>query len=166
MLKDIKRMITELINKTSAEHIEITGLSFRYKHTAFSAPSYTPLMRLIYTAEPPSYEAKNLKNAVNYKNDWKIYIHILPSMNNKSLINLTATYLKEKAQKFWMNNYVLIKTWDEYIKWCQGLIVNPVNYIQYALIQLKSVKQWLNQSIHNLVAIIKNLKKNISEMSE
>ena len=68
MLKDIKRMTTELTGKMPAERIEITGLSFRHKYTAFSAPSYAPLTQLIYTAEPPSYEAKNLKNAVNYEN--------------------------------------------------------------------------------------------------
>ena len=69
MLKDIKRMTTELAGKMPAKCIEITGLLFRYKYTAFSAPSYAPLIWLIYTAEPPSYKAKNLKNAVNYKND-------------------------------------------------------------------------------------------------
>ena len=69
MLKDIKRMTAELIDKTPAEYIEITGLSFRYKHATFSAPLYTLLIWLIYTAELPSYKAKNLKNAVNYEND-------------------------------------------------------------------------------------------------
>ena len=69
MLKDIKRMTAELTDKTPAEHIEITGLSFRYKHAAFSAPSYISLIQLIYTAEPSSYKAKNLKDAVNYEND-------------------------------------------------------------------------------------------------
>ena len=68
MLKDIKRMITELADKMPAEHIEIAGLLFRHKHTAFSAPSYVPLIRLIYTTELPSYEAKNLKDAANYEN--------------------------------------------------------------------------------------------------
>ena len=69
MLKDIKRMTAELINKIPAKHIEIINLSFRHKHTAFSVPSYISLIQLIYTAESSSYEAKNLKNAVNYKND-------------------------------------------------------------------------------------------------
>ena len=41
MLEDIKRMTAELAGKMPAECIEITGLSFRYKHAAFSAPSYT-----------------------------------------------------------------------------------------------------------------------------
>ena len=100
MLKDIKRMTAELTDKMPAECIEITGLLFRYKHTAFSVPSYASLIWLIYTAEPPSYEAKNLKDAVNYENDWKIHIYILSSMNNESLINLIVTYLKEKAQEF------------------------------------------------------------------
>ena len=68
MLKDIKRMTTELTGKMPAEHIEITGLLFRYKHTAFSASLYTSLIWLIYTAESPSYKVKNLKDAVNYKN--------------------------------------------------------------------------------------------------
>ena len=117
MLKDIKRMTAELIDEMPAECIEITDLLFRYKHTAFSASSYAPLIQLIYTAELSSYKAKNLKNIANYKNDWKIHIYILSSMNNKSLINLTVTYLKEKTQKFWINNYVPIKTWDKYIKW-------------------------------------------------
>ena len=93
-------MITELTDKIPAECIEIIGLSFRYKHTAFSAPSYIPLIQLICTAELSFYEVKNLKNAVNYENDWKIHIYILPSMNNESLINLAATYLKEKIQEF------------------------------------------------------------------
>ena len=141
MLKDIKRMTAELIDKISAEHIEITDLLFRYKCAAFSVPLYTLLMRLIYTAEPPSYKAKNLKDAVNYKNGWKIHIYILSSMNNESLINLTVTYLKGKTQEFWVNNYMSIKIWDEYMKWYWGLIVNPVNHMQYALIRLKSVKQ-------------------------
>ena len=69
MLKDIKRMTAELTDKIPAECIEITDLSFRHKYAAFSAPLYAPLTQLIYTAEPPSYEAKNLKDAVNYKND-------------------------------------------------------------------------------------------------
>ena len=69
MLKDIKRMTAELTDKMSVKHIEITDLSFRYKYTTFSVPSYTLLMQLIYTAESSSYKAKNLKNAVNYKND-------------------------------------------------------------------------------------------------
>ena len=69
MLKDIKRMITELTDKMSAEYIEITGLSFRYKYAASSAPLYISLIQLIYTAESPFYKAKNLKNAVNYEND-------------------------------------------------------------------------------------------------
>ena len=69
MLKDIKRMITELTDKMPAKCIEIAGLSFRHKYTAFSAPSYTPLIQLIYTAEPPSYKVKNLKDAANYEND-------------------------------------------------------------------------------------------------
>ena len=69
MLKDIKRMTAELTDKMPAECIEITDLSFRHKHTAFSASSYTSLIQLICTAEPPSYKAKNLKDAVNYKND-------------------------------------------------------------------------------------------------
>ena len=110
MLKDIKRMTAELTDETSVKCIEITGLSFRHKHITSSAPSYTPLIWLIYTAELPSYKAKNLKDTVNYENNWKIHICTLSSMNDKSLINLAATYLKEKAQEFWMNNYVLIKT--------------------------------------------------------
>ena len=69
MLEDIKRMTAELTGKMPAECIEIAGLSFRHKCTAFSAPSYVPLTQLIYTAEPPSYKAKNLKDAVNYEND-------------------------------------------------------------------------------------------------
>ena len=69
MLKDIKRMTAKLTGKMPAECIEIAGLLFRYKYTAFSAPLYTPLIQLIYTAESPSYKAKNLKNAVNYEND-------------------------------------------------------------------------------------------------
>ena len=97
MLKDIKRMTTELTDEMPAECIEIAGLLFRYKHAAFSASSYVPLIWLIYTAESLSYEVKNLKNAVNYENDWKIYICILPSMNNESLINLAVIYLKEKV---------------------------------------------------------------------
>ena len=68
MFKDIKRMTAELTDKMPAECIEIIDLLFRHKHTAFSAPSYTPLIQLIYTAESFSYEAKNLKDAVNYKN--------------------------------------------------------------------------------------------------
>ena len=63
-----KRIITELTDKMPAECIEIADLSFRYKCAAFSAPSYVSLIQLIYTAESPSYKAKNLKNAVNYKN--------------------------------------------------------------------------------------------------
>ena len=110
MLKDIKRITAELTDKMPAEHIEITGLLFRHKCAAFSASSYILLIQLIYTAESSSYKAKNLKDAVNYENNWKIHIHILPSMNNKSLINLAVTYLKEKAQEFWINNYVSIKT--------------------------------------------------------
>ena len=110
MLKDIKRMTAELTDKMPAECIEITGLLFRYKYAASSISLYTLLIWLIYTAEPFSYKAKNLKDTVNYENDWKIYICILPSMNDKSLINLAVTYLKEKTQKFWVNNYVLIKT--------------------------------------------------------
>ena len=97
MLEDIERMTAELTGKMSAECIEITGLLFRHKYAAFSAPSYTPLIWLIYTAKPPSYKAKNLKDAANYENDWKIHICILPSMNDESLINLTVTYLKEKT---------------------------------------------------------------------
>ena len=68
MLKDIKRMTAELAGKMSAECIEIAGLLFRHKCAAFSAPSYTPLIWLIYTAESSSYKAKNLKDAVNYEN--------------------------------------------------------------------------------------------------
>ena len=68
MLKDIKRMTAELTDKIPIKCIEITGLLFRYKHTASSASSYTSLIQLIYTTELPSYKAKNLKNAVNYKN--------------------------------------------------------------------------------------------------
>ena len=62
-------MTAELIDKTSAEYIEITGLSFRHKYTAFSASLYIFLMQLIYIAELLFYKVKNLKNAVNYKND-------------------------------------------------------------------------------------------------
>ena len=61
-------MTAELTGETPAEHIEIAGLPFRHKHAASSAPPYTPSMRLVHTAEPPSYEAKNLKDAANYKN--------------------------------------------------------------------------------------------------
>ena len=100
MLEDIERMTAELTGEMPAECIEIAGLSFRYKYAAFSVSSYVPSIRLVYTAESPSYKVKNLKNAVNYENGWKIYICILPSMNDKSLINLTATYLKGKAQEF------------------------------------------------------------------
>ena len=69
MLKDIKRMTAELTGKMPVKCIEITGLSFRHKYTASSVSSYALLIQLIYTAESPSYEVKNLKNAVNYKND-------------------------------------------------------------------------------------------------
>ena len=69
MLKDIKRMTTELADKTPIECIEITGLLFRYKYTASSVPSYALLIQLIYTAELSSYKVKNLKDAANYKND-------------------------------------------------------------------------------------------------
>ena len=69
MLKDIKRMTAELIDKMPAKCIEIAGLSFRHKYTAFSISSYTFLIWLIYTAELSSYKVKNLKDAVNYEND-------------------------------------------------------------------------------------------------
>ena len=69
MLKDIKRIITELTDKMPVKHIEIAGLLFRYKHTAFSAPSYVLLIQLIYITESSSYKAKNLKDAANYEND-------------------------------------------------------------------------------------------------
>ena len=111
-------MTAELTGKMSVKCIEITGLLFRHKYTAFSASPYAPSIWLVYMAELPSYEAKNLKNAANYKNGWKIYIYILPSMNNESLINLAVTYLKEKMQEFWVNNYVPIKTWNKYMEWC------------------------------------------------
>ena len=62
-------MTAELTGKMPAECIEIAGLSFRHKYTAFSAPLYASLTQLIYMAEPPSYKVKNLKNAVNYEND-------------------------------------------------------------------------------------------------
>ena len=68
MLKDIERMTAELTDEIPAECIEITGLLFRHKYTAFSAPSYASLIWLICTAEPPSYKVKNLKDAVNYEN--------------------------------------------------------------------------------------------------
>ena len=68
MLKDIKRMTAELTDKTPIKHIEITGLSFRHKYTAFSAPLYAFLIQLIYTTELSSYKVKNLKDVVNYKN--------------------------------------------------------------------------------------------------
>ena len=97
MLKDIKRMTAELVNEVPAECIEISDLSFRYKYVAFSVSLYALLMQLICTAESSSYEVKNLKDAVNYENDWKIYICILPSVNDESLINLAVTYLKEKV---------------------------------------------------------------------
>ena len=97
MLEDIKRITAELTDKMPAEHIEIAGLLFRHKYAAFSVSLYALLIWLIYTAEPPSYEVKNLKNAVNYKNDWKIHICILPSMNDESLINLAVIYLKGKV---------------------------------------------------------------------
>ena len=69
MLKDIKRMTAELTDKMPAECIEIAGLSFRYKHTAFSAPPYASLIQLIHIAESLSYKVKNLKDAANYEND-------------------------------------------------------------------------------------------------
>ena len=69
MLKDIKRMTAELTDKMSVKYIEITGLLFRYKYTAFSVPLYVSLIWLIYTAELLSYKVKNLKNIVNYEND-------------------------------------------------------------------------------------------------
>ena len=93
-------MTAELAGKMPTECIEIIGLLFRHKYTAFSVSSYIPLIQLIYTAELSSYKVKNLKDAVNYKNNWKIYIHILSSINNESLINLVVTYLKEKTQEF------------------------------------------------------------------
>ena len=61
-------MTAELIDKTSIKCIEIADLLFRHKYTAFSAPSYVPSIWLIYTAEPPSYKVKNLKDAANYEN--------------------------------------------------------------------------------------------------
>ena len=61
-------MTAELTDKMPAEYIEITGLLFRHKCTAFSASLYASLMWLIYTTESSSYEAKNLKDAVNYEN--------------------------------------------------------------------------------------------------
>ena len=109
-------MTAELTGKMPAECIEIISLSFRHKHAAFSAPLYVPLIQLIYTAELSFYKAKNLKDTVNYKNDWKIHICILSSINDESLINLTVTYLKEKVQEFWVNNYIFIKIWDKYIE--------------------------------------------------
>ena len=69
MLKDIKRMTAELIDKMPTEHIKIADLSFRHKYAAFSVSSYTLLIQLIYTAESPSYKVKNLKDAANYEND-------------------------------------------------------------------------------------------------
>ena len=69
MLKDIKRITAELIDKMPAECIEITGLLFRYKYAAFSVPLYASLTQLIYITESSSYKAKNLKNAVNYENN-------------------------------------------------------------------------------------------------
>ena len=166
MLEDIERMTAELAGETPAERIEIAGLPSRHKRAASSAPPYAPPTRLVRTAEPPSYEAKNLKDAANYENGWKIHIRTLPPMNDESLINLAATYLKGKAQEFWVNNHVSIKTWDEYMEWCRGLVVDPVNRMQYALIRLKSVEQRPNQSVRDLVAIIENLEKDIPEMSE
>ena len=62
MFKDIKKMMTELTDKMPAEYIKIAGLSSRYKYITFSVSSYILLMQLIYTAESPSYKAKNLKN--------------------------------------------------------------------------------------------------------
>ena len=97
MLKNIKKMTAELTGKMPAEYIEITGLLFWHKCTAFSVPLYAPLMWLIYTAELPSYKVKNLKDAANYKNGWKIHICILSSMNDESLINLAVIYLKKKV---------------------------------------------------------------------
>ena len=61
-------MTTELTDEIPAECIEITGLSFRHKYAAFSAPSYAFLTWLIYTVKSFYYEVKNLKNVVNYKN--------------------------------------------------------------------------------------------------
>ena len=69
MLKDIKRMTTELTGKMPTECIEITGLLFRHKYAAFSVSLYVSLIQLIYITELPSYKAKNLKDVANYEND-------------------------------------------------------------------------------------------------
>ena len=66
MLKDIKRITAELTDKMPIKYIEIAGLSFRYKYTAFSTSSYASLIQLIYMTKSLFYEVKNLKNAVNY----------------------------------------------------------------------------------------------------
>ncbi len=69
MLEDIIIIESKLTDEISANLIEIIELFVHYKQVTFSTYSYTSLLYLIHITKSLYYFIKNLKDAVNYKND-------------------------------------------------------------------------------------------------
>ncbi|KAF7504651.1 hypothetical protein GJ744_002005 [Endocarpon pusillum] len=144
----------ELAGGPRAEHIEIIGIAYRPKRPASDLPG-PPVAPFLRPAKPLYSRGKSLKEAAEYQAGWEIHIEAIPSKTLMELIHYAATYLLEMARDAWDPKNTLIDSWEKYIKWCLGVVGDPVNRMHYVLIRLKKMEQRPNQVVRDVMRVIK-----------
>ncbi|KIW26593.1 uncharacterized protein PV07_09675 [Cladophialophora immunda] len=161
-------MELELAGETPRNPVRIEGAAYPSHKRNASSDVHGHSSTRLKMAEPPTFSGKNIKELQTFEIEW--------SIRNKAdgpftpsewveRIQKVATYLKGTAAISWVRHKDPINTWDEFIAFCKGIILDPTNRMSNALLSLAFKKQGDNQGARAFLDEVEALERDIPELS-
>lgn len=167
----IEDLRAELAGGTPAQPMRLeSDLAVRTKRPAEESLEWSRFRTSFKTKPPSSYKGKSLKEFQDYQNSWALAFQAEPDIPDSLRIAKAATSLEDIAAAGWLSleqkKKEDILTWDDYMAWCKGIIVDPVNRMHTAFLKLKTVEQRSGQSSRELYNYVINLLVDLPPMTE
>lgn len=166
--KELEAMELELAGQIPRNPVLIEGVAYPSHKRNASSEAYGHSSIRLKMADPPTFSGKNIKELQTFEIEW--------SIRNKAdgpftptewveRIQKVATYLKGTAAISWVRHKDPIVTWDEFITFCKGIILDPTNRMSNALLSLAFKKQGDGQGARAFLDEVEALERDIPELS-
>lgn len=175
---ELEAMEAELAGETPAYQVQIEGISHPLRKRTISAESVPSPARhtRLKKAEPPTFAGKSIRELQRFDTEWRIQ-NAADQVGPEEWverINTVATYLRDIAASAWVRRqrdignglFEPILTWEAFIDFCKGVILDPTNRMANALLLLDNKKQSDNQTARALLEEIENLEQDIPQITE
>ena len=172
MRLDIEQMERELAGESVDNPVEIEGTQLPTRKRAVTqSAEHSPFAR-IRRSDLPKFSDRSHQELVEYRNKWQVELEgeggLPPGSDHREAIRHAAKGLEGNALSKWTNwsKRHEVSSWDEYINFCKGCILDPANRKANAILELMTLKQRPGQKVQALERRVLELKEDVPPMAE